>query len=161
MRKNILTINTGLLLWAVSLLFNSCYSDTQYYTYQKLPSNNWNRTDTLSFLLEKPLPTGKYQIEIGIRHSVQYAYCDLWLGVLTESDSLSMPTDTLHIEMASKQGQWKGDSSGGLFQLVYPKNISINVEGKDSLRSVRIFHLMKDNPLKGVSNVGIRIFQKD
>ena len=164
-KRTIFHTTVGLLLIVVSLLFTSCYQDTLYYRYHKLPGKGWYTHDTLNYQLDTPLSAGNYTIEFGIRHSTQYSYCDLWLGMRSKrTDSLSTiisDTDTLHINLVSEQGHWKGNSSGGLFQYTHPALYKLTVTEGDSLRSIQLFHIMKDAPLKGLTDVGIRIFQDE
>ena len=162
MKRNIWIKTSGLLLaWVVSLMFTSCYRDTLYYTYQHLPQDGWTRGDTVVFSLPEAYAKGNYRVEIGLRHNVHYPYCDLWLGMSVQTDSTSTRTDTLHLQLASSEGAWQGNSSGGLFQFVEPETLPISIEGTDSLRSIQLFHLMKGMPLEGVSDLGIRLFQEN
>ena len=63
--------------------------------------------------------------------------------------------DTLHIEMADEEGNWLGKgNSGSYYQLTQHTGV-ITLYAADSV--LQIVPLMKDNVLKGVHDVGIRL----
>lgn len=150
----------GFLSVAVCLL-SACHTNTQYHVYQPvLGEEGWQKADTVAFDLPPEVPAGTYQLEVGIRHTGAYPYRDIWLSVTqVDGDSLPSHTDTLHIYLADEKGQWQHEGAvGGLFQATYVWDKPV-VWGTDSLgRSFRIAHLMRKNPLPGISDVGVRLF---
>lgn len=133
----------GLLL----LMGFSCQENTLYHSYQPVDATGWSKNDTLVYALDSTL-NGKesYAFQIGIRHKDSYPYRDLWLKI---------NEDTLHLYLADSIGQWKGKGIGDLRQLQFP--VTLPMEPEDSLREFRIHHLMKDEPLSGISDIGIAI----
>ena len=85
-------------------------------------------------------------MEIGIRHKDSYKYRDIWLTI---------NTDTLHLYLADSIGNWIGNGIGDTRQWSAP--IHLKMLKQDSIRKLRITHIMQDNPLKGIEHVGIRI----
>lgn len=145
----------------VVCLLSACHTNTQYHVYQSVSGGEgWQRTDSVGFELPPEVPAGTYQMEVGIRHTGAYPYRDIWLSVTrVDGDSLPSHTDTLHIYLADEKGQWHHEGAvGGLFQTAYIWDEPV-VLTTDSLgRSFRIAHLMRKNPLPGISDVGIRLF---
>lgn len=125
----------------------SCQENTLYHSYQPVDATGWSKNDTLVYALDSTL-NGKesYAFQIGIRHKDSYPYRDLWLKI---------NEDTLHLYLADSIGQWKGKGIGDLRQLQFP--VTLPMEPEDSLREFRIHHLMKDEPLSGISDIGIAI----
>ena len=68
----------------LGLLFSlaACHDDTVYHTYQNLSSNGWNKQDTLEYTLPSQLAGHTYELEVGLRHTENYPYQDIWLEVL-------------------------------------------------------------------------------
>lgn len=131
----------------------SCNGNTAYHTYQNLPSAGWQKQDTLEYILPSYLAGKSYQMEIGLRHTENYAYQDIWLKVLHPLSPQIHP-DTLHLKLADQWGNWQGKgTSGNLYQ--YTNNQVIHLSSADSL--LQIVHIMRDNPLKGISDVGIKL----
>ena len=109
------------------LIVCACQHDTVYYTYNPVPVDGWKRGDTLQFCLPDTLSPGTYNLEVGVRHSDNYPYRDLWLELTqyipcTEStDSWITKRDTIHLYLANEKGNWNGTgTTGGHFQLISP-----------------------------------------
>lgn len=136
-------------IWGVllTLCLLSCGRGALYHSYRPTGSEGWFRDDTLTFRPDSPLAAGEARrLLVGIRHSDSYAYRDLWLVV---------NNDTLHVHLADSSHRWYGKGFGELRQLTVPMNLD-RPEG-DSIREVRIVHIMQDNPLTGIHDVGIQI----
>ncbi len=84
-------------------------------------------------------------LEIGLRHTDAYPYRDLWLNV---------NQDTVHIYLTDSVGHWKGKGIGELRSLIQTVSFS---HQKDSIKDIRITHIMTDKTLIGIHDIGIRI----
>lgn len=136
-------LSLGLFLF---VLLVSCQESTYHYSYQPVHPTGWKKTDTLLFQLDSPLVNKQASLcQIGIRHKDTYKYRDLWLTV---------NQDTVHLYLADSTGNWLGNGIGELRQIMLP--ISFNPQG-DSIKEIRITHIMQDNPLPGIHDIGIRI----
>lgn len=142
----------------------SCRPDTAYHVYQSVPDSGWTRQDTLVFELPASLPAGRYALEIGLRNTSEYAYRDIWLALLSgrgtvPGDSCTCPVDTLHLFLADSHGRWLHDGiAGSLYQSEWPGVAVCVIDSVASEpRTLRIVHLMKDAPLSGIADVGIRL----
>ena len=147
MRKHSL-INSwhGCLLLVLLLSAVSCQRNTVYHSYQPVESTGWDKSDTLVFTLPEAIANSSYQYEIGIRHKDSYKYRDLWLTV---------NQDTIHLYLADTIGYWKGTGIGEIRQLTYPVQLQFPLQ--DSIREFRITHIMQDNPLCGIHDLGLKI----
>ncbi|GAA6340129.1 hypothetical protein I090019C5_13670 [Phocaeicola massiliensis] len=95
---------------------------------------------------------------IGIRHQESYPYRDLWMNISTNvKDTSTYTTDTLQLFLADKTGNWNGNGPGGLYQFTKLYTPSFTIAQDSASRNIRIVHIMTDNPLKGISDVGIRL----
>ena len=84
-------------------------------------------------------------MEIGLRHTGEYSYRDIWLSVTqSEGDSIPPRTDTLHIYLTDEKGHWvQSGAMGGLYQHVYVSDKPV-IFSTDSIdRIFRITHLMR------------------
>lgn len=107
-------IKAGLAL-CVLFLLNACHTDTRYHVYQAVSGEEgWDKSDSLAFHLPVGLSSGEYRMEIGLRHTGEYPYRDIWLSVTqSEGDSIPPRTDTLHICLTDEKdtgcrvGQWE------------------------------------------------------
>lgn len=149
------------LLSVVVCLLSACHTNTRYHVYHSVPGGeNWQKTDTVVFELPPEVPAGTYQMEVGIRHTGAYPYRDIWLSVTrVDGDFVPSNTDTLHVYLADEKGQWSHEGAvGGLYQAAYVWSKPVVLTTDSVGRSFRIVHLMRKNPLPGISDVGIRLF---
>lgn len=150
-------------LWSLFfILMGACHTDTRFHEYRSVSEGDgWDKSDTLVFDLPSEVVGGTYQMEIGIRHTGSYPYRDIWLSVTQgEGAPLFSHTDTLHIFLADENGRWNQHEGaiGGLYQLVYRCDSPVVLAADSLARSFRVTHLMRQNPLPGVSDVGVRLF---
>lgn len=131
----------------------SCSTNTVYHRYLPTDDKGWSREDTLSFVLPDSMKTGMYHTEIGIRHTEAYPYKDIWLSILLpQSDK----ADTIHIYLANDRGNWNSNgSTGGYFQ--YSVNATEFSYSPSQNYTIKISHIMNDNPLQGISDIGLKI----
>ena len=131
---------------ASALLLVACGTDIHYHKYLHINSEGWDKSDTMRFIPHTPLSTNQqYEYHIGIRHDDSYPYSDIWLTI---------GTDTAHIYLADKNGNWIGNGIGQIRQLEVP--IYLN-NTADSITQISVIHLMEHNPLPGLHNIGLRI----
>ena len=132
------------------ILLTSCQGNTFYHSYQPVNEAGWDRNDTLTYILPTPVTAGmSLSIEIGIRHKDSYPYRDIWL---------TLNDDTCHLFLADTIGKWSGNGIGEMRHLTC--SIPFQVK-EDSIRQFRIQHIMEDNPLQGIHDIGIHISKKD
>ncbi len=135
----------------------ACRENTVYHTYHPVPARGWARNDTLVYTLPASLPAGSYALEVGVRYKETYPYQNLWLGVAQVSlrHGETCFTDSLQLFLADERGATADNSPGGLNQYMVPFR-SVTIREGDSC-AFRIVHIMKDNPLKGINDVGLRL----
>lgn len=135
------------LLWIISM--TGCQENTLYHVYQPVKSTGWDKGDTLHFVPPKSLSTTEGKSwQIGIRHKDSYPYQDIWLDI---------EGDTVHLMLTDKGGKWLGDGMGGIRQFYQEISLPASITGMDSIRQIKITHLMQHNPLPGICNIGIHI----
>ena len=130
------------LTWLPIIILAACQNNIIYHSYTPVPLDGWNKSDTLVYTLPNSIPAGNYEAEIGIRYQESYPYRDIWLEVSHNTkDTLTYVTDTLQLFLVDEAGN--------------KTSIPIRTEG--SARTFRIVHIMTDNPLTGISDIGIRL----
>lgn len=142
------------------LLFTACQENIIYHSYQPIHSEGWYRNDTLTYTFKSPMVyENLHEWQIGIRHLDSYPYQDLWIGIIPfTKDSLTQyKTDSIHLYLADSNGNWEGTGIGELRQFTQ-KNLFQPVQGKnDTIIGFKIIHLMQDNPLPKIYDIGLRI----
>lgn len=153
-------MNKKKIIYIISILFTiilySCTTNTVYHKYNTIQEETWNREDTLYFTISDSIESGTYNTEIGIRHTASYPYKDLWLSVVTPNRDKA---DTIHVYLTNDRGNWNSNgSTGGYFQYSV-SGIDLNYRSSaDSI--IKVCHIMNDNHLKGITDIGIKISRK-
>ena len=143
----------NIIIFIITLLACSCSTDTVYHKYQPINKNGWNRNDTISFIMPDSMKNGVYNAEIGIRHTESYKYMDLWLSAVFPQ---SNKADTFHVFLANDRGNWNSSGSTGGFFQISTESLKFNyIPSEDSV--IRIYHIMKDNPLLEITDIGLKI----
>lgn len=128
-----------------------------YHSYHSLPNEGWNKSDTLFFRVPvtDSLPS-TLKVFAEVRNRTDYPYRDLHLCIRHNlQDSTTWRTDTVTITLADSTGRWKGKGWGSLYQSsVFMGTVRVAGAGE---YTVEIVNGMKDEKLKGVNDVGIRI----
>lgn len=136
---------------------SACNEHTVYHSYRSLPSEGWRKSDTLFFQvpITDSIPT-IVQVYAEVRNKSNYPYQSFYLFLQQNiPDSTIWKTDTLQIEMADKNGKWKGTGWGSLFQSSVPLGyLHIKYPGNYTFKAI---HGMKDDILEGINDIGIRI----
>ena len=145
-KKHNSIIGWGISLLTMLIFMASCHEGILYHSYQPVNPTGWEQNDTLVYICPQAWYAPSCQLEIGIRHKDSYKYRDIWLII---------NTDTVHLYLSDSIGNWKGNGIGDTRQWSAP--IHLNSFDQDSIKELRIMHIMQDNPLKGIEHVGIRI----
>lgn len=144
------------------LLLTACQIPTVYHSYQPIPIDGWSKNDTLTFALPASVPTGTFEVTVGVRYEMNYPYRNLWLAIShNTTDSLTYATDTLQLILADEKGNRHENSPGGLYQCSFPLRTGFPIAQEGTGRNFRIVHIMRDEPLRGLSDVGISITRKE
>ena len=151
MKRNGLYIGCAA-LWLASLL--SCGQNDVYNEFNTLPKNGWSKRDVQRFTPESPDSTGRYDLFLTLRHNGDYAYRNLWLFVSYTGADGRQKTDTVNCELADEFGRWSGGGWGSYYQqeLLLDNRFRF---GRDQV--VTIQQAMRDDRIRGISDIGIRI----
>ena len=97
-----------------------------------------------------------YNVYINLRHTGDYRYSNIFLLIGTQGPDGKMVKERKEFKLALPDGQWLGKGSGNMYsyQLPYKENLKFPRKGKYLFE---VEQNMRDNPLKEVTDVGIRL----
>ena len=149
-------LRKSLTLLFIASLFMACDKQTVYHTFQSLPTEGWQRKDTLSFQVTVPDSATFYSISVEVRNRNNYPYQNLPLLICYDNpETQNLKKDTLEIKLADSTGVWSGDGWGGLYQSTLRAGM-VRI-GKAGEYRFRITHLLPDTLLPGINDVGIKL----
>jgi gliding motility-associated lipoprotein GldH len=147
---------TVLLLSIVGLLA-SCKEVTLYERQVNVPGGAWETGKQLGFSIEIPDTTVSYYLMTSIRHTSTYPYRNIWLRLgLQQPGSDSTIYQDFDVPLASNDA-WLGAGMNDVYDRrirLFSRPVKFNRSGKAVFT---LEHIMRDNPLPGVLQAGIRI----
>jgi gliding motility-associated lipoprotein GldH len=134
----------------------SCDRKRVFESYEKLDEAGWNKDSVILFKVPLSDTTKNHNLYVNIRNEGTYPYSNLWLFLSIGSPDGKMVTDTVEFSLAEASGKWKGSGLGDLHdnQILYNKSVFFPHKGEYTFQ---IKQGMRDNVLKGIRDVGIRI----
>lgn len=131
-----------------------------YHRYHSISSSGWGKKDTLTFTVYPIDSICGVNLYAEIRNTCNYPYSDLYLVIKQNiADSLKWQTDTVRFVLADSVGKWMGKGNGNYYQsAVYIRKIQLPPHPFHAV--IKVFQNMKDDKLKGISDIGFRISYK-
>ncbi len=142
------------LLLLLVLCLHGCDSSS-YKANHHFSGEEWPGDEIISFEFI-PHQHGNYQPSVWFRHTTDYPYLDLHCLISITGDYVTLLADTLHLQLATPDGIWKGQGINGF--KTFSTSLSHPVQ-LDSAKhyTITIRQLMKDNPLPAISDTGITL----
>lgn len=144
-------------LFVLSFL-TSCNQNELYFEYIEIDKGEWCRDSSIDFNIDTIdfEQIGDYNLFIELTTTAIYPYRDICLNIEHNLKDTIFSNDSIMIKLADDYGKWLGTGVGSLRQYSVPFKSDVHL---DTFRNynLRIIHLMGDDPLKGVDNIGIRI----
>jgi gliding motility-associated lipoprotein GldH len=130
-----------------------------YNQYQIIDPVSWEKEKEYYFTFMIDDNTVPYNITFEIRNNNLYPYQNLWIFYSEEQPFGPLLRDTMECVLADDYGKWKGEGIS-LFQSGFPvrTNYRFPIKGQYTF-SFR--QGMRDNDLRGIQEIGLRIEQAD
>nr|WP_121269930.1 gliding motility lipoprotein GldH [Pedobacter schmidteae] len=149
--------NKVLILFAAvfALLLGGCDTNIIADVNQTMPARNWSYANRVKVTVDIKDSNKAYHIYFKLRHTSDYRYSNIfvWLNVKAAQKKRSRRYE---FKLAEPDGQWKGSGSGNLYTYEFPllTHFKFPAPGKYELE---LEQNMRDNPLKEVSDAGIKV----
>jgi gliding motility-associated lipoprotein GldH len=138
------------------VLITSCGNNDVYEQDLAVKAAKWPADQKLRFEFNSADTTTSKDVFVSLRHNDFYKYNNIFLFITTIAPNGASLTDTAEFIIADKKGKWLGSGAGNLYdlRLLYKNNIKFGQAGR------YVFYVqqgMRENELKGITDVGIRI----
>lgn len=146
-----------LILPALGMLFTSGCTDPNAIIDQNTPieNHNWSYANKIKHSFKIDDTSVPYNLYINLRVTGNYRYSNMFVLVRRNGPKLKGLT-RYEIKLAKPDGEWLGQGSGNL----YSQQVSILTNYKFPEKGTYEFEIeqnMRDNPLREVSDVGLRV----
>ncbi|HRZ20944.1 MAG TPA: gliding motility lipoprotein GldH [Bacteroidales bacterium] len=116
----------------------------------------WIPRDGKEFRVEITDTISIYNLYISLRHTNDYPFSNIYFFVLSRFPDGQLYRDTVEYVLADPSGRWLGKGLGKIKDNRYPFRKGIHLPEKGTY-VFRIEQAMRENYLKGVHDVGLRI----
>jgi gliding motility-associated lipoprotein GldH len=142
-------------LIAFAFLLASCTNTNLVDTNDAMPENNWSYAKSIKASFEVKDVNEPYNLYFKLRHTADYRYANLYLIVRIKGNGLKK-NNRYQYKLAKADGEWLGKGSGDIFTYNFPLLTSYRF-AKPGKYEIEIEQNMRDNPLVGISDVGITV----
>ena len=142
------------------IVFYACDSNRVFEKNLSVPEDGWNKDSVITFIVPITDTLQNHNFYINVRNDIKYKYSNLWLFIDINQPGSKSVTDTFEITLADPTGKWLGDGFGGVKtrQVIFKRNVYFPVSGD---YKINIKQGMRDNKLKGITDIGIRLEKQE
>jgi gliding motility-associated lipoprotein GldH len=136
--------------------FCSCGKIDLFEKQSRIPAQNWFYNNVPEFTFQINDTASLYNIYVVLRHTDLYNYNNVWLRIGSKAPGDSMTYQNLNIRLSTGTS-WKGTGMDDIYEireLISPGPVSFNKPGDYTFN---IAQIMRENPLKYILNVGLRV----
>jgi gliding motility-associated lipoprotein GldH len=149
---------TFILAGVFFFLFSTCTQNEIYFEFRSLAKGEWDKQEVLRFEVPVSDIASTYDVLLEVRNNNDYPFRNLWLFVDYQMPDGKIRSDTIDVELADIYGKWYGK---GINLYTYTFPYEWNVQYPDT--GIYIYTVrqgMRINPLKGISDLGLKILKK-
>ncbi|MFA6277387.1 MAG: gliding motility lipoprotein GldH [Pedobacter sp.] len=140
----------------IGLLFLAGCSNTNIVdTNVNVPDNNWTYAKSIKTTVEIKDTIQSYTLYFKLRHTTDYRYANLYVVMRLKGNGLNKST-RYQFKLARNDGEWLGKGSGNLYTYNFPLLTNYHFV-KSGKYDIEIEQNMRDNPLIGISDIGITL----
>ena len=154
--KRVYLLFVALLLTGMSVL-SGC-SDNRTVTDQnkEIDNHNWTYFNKVKFDVKVDDNQAAYNVYMNLRVTGDYKYSNIFVLITTVTPEKKTSVQRYELKLATKEGEWLGKGSGNLYsyQVPFLQDYKFPVKGTYTLY---IEQNMRNNPLREVSDVGLRV----
>lgn len=137
------------------MLFTGCDTNNIADSNQTMPARNWSYANKVKVFVDITDSNKLYSVYFKLRHTADYRYSNIFV-VLNVKTPQKKRNRRYEFKLAQADGQWNGSGSGNLYTYTFPllTRFKFPAAGRYELE---LEQNMRDNPLKEVSDVGIKV----
>lgn len=142
----------------LSVFITSCIRIDLFEKQSQIPSQEWYYSNVPQFTFTIEDTSSRYNVFVVLRHTDLYQYNNIWLNIGSASplDSITH-YQNINLRLGSDSKGWEGTGMDDIFEVrknISPGPLSFKKPGDYTFSVAQI---MRDNPLKYILDVGIRV----
>lgn len=150
---------TGILCLIMALLFACTDNEKELFSeFRSFPHAEWSQSDSLRFYVSIQDTVSYYDVFLELRNNNHYPFRNIWLFINYQTPLGEIRSDTLNAELADIYGKWYGKGIN-LYSYSFPYSFDIQYQDTGTyIYTIR--QGMRQDPLSGISDIGLRILKK-
>lgn len=144
---------------AWSFVFSSCQTVDLYERVVSIPKQEWPGNFKPQFKFYIKDTAVPYKVFVVLRHNEKYNYNNIWLNIHIKSPGDTVQKAQYELTLATSDKGWLGTAMDDLYEhtiALTPGDVKFYFK-KPGEYIYTIEQIMREDPLKNVLNVGIRI----
>jgi gliding motility-associated lipoprotein GldH len=129
-----------------------------FFNYHSFANAEWNQNSPAVFEVKIDDNSQPYDVSIELRNNANYSFSNIWLFIDYKAPAGNTHTDTIGVDLADSHGKWYGKGLS-LYSLSIPYETAVLFPDTGTY-IYSISQGMQDNPLKGISDVGLKVSKK-
>ncbi|MVN90560.1 gliding motility lipoprotein GldH [Mucilaginibacter aquatilis] len=124
---------------------------------KSVANHNWSYGNKIKFDVQINDPAVAYNLYFNLRVTANYKYANIFVLLYQSGPGLKKTTPTrFELKLASPTGEWLGKGSGSMYSYQIPFNTNYRFPAK-GVYHFEIEQNMRDNPLRSINDVGLRV----
>ncbi|MCK9447489.1 MAG: gliding motility lipoprotein GldH [Bacteroidales bacterium] len=142
----------------IAVAMYSCQPNTLFDQVQSIETDGWSISNEIPFNFDVQDTNQLYSFFMHIRNDDSYRYSNLYVFMHTRFPNGNITRDTIECVLADPTGKWFGKGTGRFqdHKILLNPSIKFPLQG---IYQIQIEQAMREEPLKGIKAVGIRIEQ--
>jgi gliding motility-associated lipoprotein GldH len=153
-KRCILTGLTGVLFFCCV----SCSYNEIFFEYHSFDRGGWSRDTAVVYRINISDTADLFDISLEIRNNNDYPFRNIWLFIDIQPPKGVVHTDTAGINLADAYGKWYGKGIS-FYNRTVPYKTDVRFP-KKGVYTYSIRQGMRKTPLKGISDIGLKISKK-
>lgn len=147
----------GLILSACIVTLSGCIDKNAVIDESiEIANHNWTYINTARFSFKIDDEKAPYNLYMNLRVTGDYKYSNIFVLISQLGPGIKNASKRYELRLATKEGEWLGKGSGNLYSYQEPFLINHMFPAKGTYTFI-IEQNMRDNPLREVSDVGLRV----
>ncbi len=148
------TMGNKLKYLALLVFLYGCIEINLFEKQVPIEGQSWSRSYTPEFSFEIRDTVSLYNVYIVIRHTDLYGYNNLWLNIGRQAPGDSMRFEKYNFALADAKG-WEGTGMDDIFEV--RKLFATGTFRQAGTYKFAIAQIMRDDPLRYIMSVGLRV----
>ncbi len=145
---------------AVAMTLFACDSSTYYDDMEAIGNDGWKQDKFIEQTVDIEDAEEQFDVYLNIRNTKDYQYWNLFVFLDIEDPDGEVWKDTVELTISDENGKWTSEDVSETYVMNSFRTYQDYTFPKPGKYTFKLSHGMYDDPLIGISDVGIRLEKK-